>query len=265
MPSRLRRLILPGCLTLAALIVLVSLGNWQLRRLAWKEQLIESATARPQMPVKDLPEVSEWPTLDIAELEYRPFRLTGEFRFDKSALVFTSLSDPRGEYGGPGQWVVMPFILAGGGTVLVNRGFVPDGWEEPTRRDGVSLGEGTTTVTGLLRPDEAPNLFTPDDKPEENQFFARNVEAIAKAKGLVDPVAPFTIDLLASETPPGGLPQAGETRFTFTNNHLGYAFTWYGLAAALAAVFGAFAWGRLREDDAGPRLTPPARLPKSAK
>jgi surfeit locus 1 family protein len=74
-------------------------------------------------------------------------------------------------------------------------------------------------------------------------------------------VAPFTIDLLASETPPGGLPQAGETRMAFTNNHLGYAFTWYGLAAALVAVFASFAWTRLRGESGASRLTPPGPAP----
>lgn len=261
MSARLRKLILPALLTLAALAVLISLGNWQVRRLAWKEALIAGATERPEMPVEDLPAASEWPELTIADLEYRPFRLTGKFLFDKEALVFTSLSDARGEYSGPGDWVVTPFALEAGGTVLVNRGFVPDGWEPPARRDGVPPEGGTTTVTGLLRPDEMRGMFTPDDRPEENQFFARNVEAIVQAKGLGGPVAPFTIDLPASETPPGGLPQAGETRFIFTNNHFGYAVTWYGLAAALAAVFGAFAWSRLRGGDAGPRLTPPGAPP----
>ena len=36
---------------------------------------------------------------------------------------------------------------------------------------------------------------------------------------------------------PGGLPQGGETQLTFSNNHLQYAITWYGLALALAVVF----------------------------
>ena len=36
--ATMRRLIVPAVLTLAAFAVLVSLGNWQLRRLAWKEE-----------------------------------------------------------------------------------------------------------------------------------------------------------------------------------------------------------------------------------
>ncbi len=41
-------------------------------------------------------------------------------------------------------------------------------------------------------------------------------------------------------------PQPNETKLTFVNNHLGYALTWYGLAATLIGVFSAFAWQRLR-------------------
>jgi surfeit locus 1 family protein len=66
--------------------------------------------------------------------------------------------------------------------------------------------------------------------------------------------APYVVDAAAGETPPGGLPQAGETRLTFPNNHLQYAITWYGLAATCVAVFLVFARRRLRDrpDGAGP-------------
>jgi surfeit locus 1 family protein len=245
MAAQLRGLLLPGLLTVVALAILVSLGNWQVRRLAWKEDLVARATERPKGPVADLPAASEWPGLDVAEAEYRPYRLGGRFLHDKEALVFTSLSDPKGRYGGPGYWVVTPFSLEGGGTVLVNRGFAPQGRHLPSDR-GETLSGSTQTVTGLLRPNETPNIFTPADKSETNIFYARNVAAIAAAKSLLPPVAPFTIDLVASETPSGGLPQAGETRMAFSNNHLQYAITWYGLAVALLGVFIGFAWTRLR-------------------
>jgi surfeit locus 1 family protein len=243
MAARVRSLILPGLLTLVALAILVSLGNWQLDRLAWKEALIASATERPNAPVVDLPPAVGWPTLDIAANEYRPFRLSGRFLVDREALVFTNLGGPKGPHGGPGFWVVAPFELEAGGTVLVNRGFVPQDRRAPEHR--AAPPAGPVTVTGLLRPDDRPNLFTPADRPAENMFFSRSIAAIASAKQLGGPVAPFGIDLLASETPPGGLPQAGETRMAFSNDHLGYAITWYGLAVALLGVFAGFAWTRL--------------------
>jgi surfeit locus 1 family protein len=260
MPPTLRGLIVPALLTLAALALLVSLGNWQLERLAWKTELIATATQRPSGPVEDLPAPDNWSTLDIPSHQYRPFRLTGSFLHDKQALVFTSLSDANGPHNGPGYWVVTPFALACGGTVLVNRGFIPDERNTPPDPGESPTGE-PVTVEGLLRPDDVRNFFTPADKPDSNLFFARNIESIASAKHLPGPVAPFTIDLLASETPPGGLPQAGETRMAFTNNHLGYALTWYGLAAALVAVFASFAWTRLRGESGASRLTPPGPAP----
>ena len=170
---------------------------------------------------------------------------------EKEALVFTSLPDPNGKYGGPGFWVVAPFALSDGGTVLVNRGFVPQGHELPKER-GENQNGGDTEIVGLLRPSETRGMFTPADRPDENVFYARNADDLAAAKGLPLPVAPFTIDLVASETPPGGLPQAGETRMSFTNNHLQYAITWYGLAAALLAVFAVYLRARLRERDKKP-------------
>ena len=246
--TRLGRLIVPAIFALAVFAVLVSLGNWQVSRLAWKEDLIARANARPKEPVQPLPAVSDWASFDVAEGEYRPFKLTGHFLNGKEALVFTSLPDPKGEFGGPGFWVVTPFALSEGGTVFVNRGFVPQGRQLPKDR-GEALSDEPTDVIGLMRPSETRGTFTPADRPDENVFYARNVSDLAAAKGISEPVAPFTIDLIASETPPGGLPQAGETRMSFTNNHLQYAITWYGLAAVLLAVFAVYVRGQVRDRD----------------
>ena len=35
------------------------------------------------------------------------------------------LSDPKGQFSGPGYWVITPLAVTGGGYVLINRGFVP--------------------------------------------------------------------------------------------------------------------------------------------
>lgn len=245
MTGQWRGLLFGTLVVLAAAAILVSLGNWQLRRLAWKEDLIARVAERPSGPVADLPPVSAWPDFDVDDGEYRPYRLTGRYLHGKEALVFTSLPNPKGRVGGPGYWVITPFALADGGTVLVNRGFAPQGRHRQEDR-GEALQRERTTVTGLMRPDEPRRSFLPQDRPAEGIFFARNVAGIAAARDVSGPIAPFTIDLLAAETPPGGLPQAGETRMVFTNNHLQYAITWYGLAAALLGVFASFAWTRLR-------------------
>jgi len=249
----------PALVVLVAFVLLIALGNWQIRRLAWKEDLIARVSERPSEAVRDVPSASAWAQLDVADGEYRPYRLSGRFLHEKEALVFTSLPDPRGRFGGPGYWVVTPFALEGGGTILVNRGFAPQGRHLPGDR-GDTLKPDPTIVTGLMRPDESRHRFLPGDRPQRNTFYARSIADIAAAKGISPPIAPFTIDLLAGETPQGGLPQAGETRMAFANNHLQYAITWYGLAAALLAVFASFVAHRLR-GRFDRRLTQPGQAP----
>ena len=137
--------------------------------------------------------------------------------------------------------------------VYVNRGFVPDA----DNGEYSPPPEGATVVSGVVRSPESGNWLTPSADLEKRVFFSRDPVRIAAATGLPEQPLGFFVDLDASYTPSTGLPQAGETRTVFPNSHLGYAVTWYGLAAALVGVFGVFAWGRLRGSDTGPRLTPP--------
>ncbi|WP_414831626.1 SURF1 family protein [Afifella sp. YEN Y35] len=238
----LRRLLVPGVLVIVAVAILVSLGNWQLRRLAWKEDLIAQVAERPSLP--PVPEEAIF-TGDIADLHYRRIALSGHYLPEKEVRVFTSLplGDARGPASGPGAWIMTPFARDAGGTVLVNRGFVPD------RAEWAPPPEGTVEISGLIRPDDPPTWLTPDNKPGEDLFFSRSIAAISAAKDLAGPVAPMTLDLLASPDGPA-LPQAGETRMSFPNDHLQYALTWYGLAIALVAVFLMFAAPRLRGERA---------------
>ncbi len=56
-----------------------------------------------------------------------------------------------------------------------------------------------------------------------------------------EPVLGLFVD--ANDAPnPGGLPVGGVTIIDQPNNHLQYALTWYGLAAALAGVLGLWLW-----------------------
>ncbi len=154
-------------------------------------------------------------------------------------MVFRALDEPRGRYGGLGYFVMTPLRLGQRRNVIVNRGFVPD----EMKADAAKGPRGETDVVGLMRSSEPRNWFTPADDPAHGVFFTRDVEALARAMALVGPHAPFVID---ADAGPGPLPQGGETRLTFLNNHLAYAFTWFGLAGALIGVFGAYAWGQRR-------------------
>jgi surfeit locus 1 family protein len=237
-----RALIAPAVATLVGVALLVALGNWQLRRLAWKEALIAAVETRSHAPPVDAPAEADWPRLDPADYEYRHVRLSGAFERDKQVLVFRALADPRGHYGGQGYLVLTPLRRADGSIVLIDRGFVP----EANKAAADDIGDGETSVVGLMRASEARNWFTPADDPAKGQWFTRDIAAIARAEGLTR-VAPFIVDADAGPDA-NALPEGGETILAFPNNHLSYALTWYGLAVALIGVFAAFAVSRLRGD-----------------
>jgi surfeit locus 1 family protein len=236
-------LMLPGALSLLALAVLISLGNWQMQRLAWKEDLIARASERAKLPPAHLPGPDRWSEAHWRQAEYRTFAAAGRFRHDYEVQVYTVLSDAKGTYSGAGYWVLTPLELADKSYVIVNRGFVPLDRKSPaTRKDGQI--EGETSVLGLLRAPEETNYFTPANDPAKGAWYSRKPEEIARAFNLKN-VAPFLLDATVSFQA-GQLPQPNETKLTFTNNHLGYALTWYGLACTLAGVFFVFARQRLR-------------------
>ncbi len=232
-----------------AFAVLVGLGTWQVQRLQWKEALIAAAEHRVHAAPVSPPARADWATLDapaLAALDFTPVTLTGQF-LPGEALVYTVISEAHGPYSGPGWWVVRPFALSSGGVVLVNRGFVPDSRRDPNSRPGSEAPAGTVSLTGLIRPPEAGNAFTPAADPAHNMWFTRDPRLIGPALGIAaGDLAPFTVDAAAGLTPPSGLPQAGETRLSFPNNHLNYALTWFGLAAALLGVTGVFVWRRVK-------------------
>jgi surfeit locus 1 family protein len=241
--SSFRVLWLPSLLTAPALAILLGLGFWQLERLEWKEALIARVEARTTAPAVPLPPESEWPKVNAEDDEYRRVTARGRFHHDKEAHVYTVVSEKREGYSGPGYWVMTPLALTDGTFVIINRGFVPLDRKNPATR-ATGQPQGAVTVTGLLRMPEQGGYFAPENEPARDAWYRRDPAEIAAARGLAR-VAPFTID--ADATPnPGGLPQGGETRVRFRNDHLGYAITWFGLALALVAVFGAFVRQRLR-------------------
>ena len=250
MRPAVRGLMAPAVATLVGAAILVGLGDWQLRRLAWKEALIAAVEGRAHAAPVDAPPESEWRRLDPAQYEYRRVRLAGVFDGGRQVLVFRALGEPRGRYGGPGYLVMTPLRLGDGSTVFVNRGFVPDGAKDAAAN---GLDGGETTVVGLMRASETRNWFTPADDPASGLWFTRDVAAIAKAEGLTR-TAPFFVDADAAADP-AALPEGGETIVAFPNNHFSYALTWFGMAAALVGVFAAFAASRLQEEGAEARST----------
>jgi surfeit locus 1 family protein len=232
-----RRAMLAAALcAVAGVAVLLSLARWQASRAVWKEGLIADLTVRLAAPPIDLPVAKSWNDLSADKFEFVRVRFRAEIPAGQEALVYTTGSSLRPDVKGPGYWVFAPARLPSGGLVVVNRGFLPQGGQD---MKGAGL-PGVFDIVGALRWPEARNVFTPNDDPAHNLWFARDQLAMAKEKGW-GTVAPFYVE---QEQPPAPnrLPQAGTLVPNLPNNHRQYELTWIGLAIVLMAVFGTYFW-----------------------
>jgi len=235
-------------LMLALAVTCAWLGSWQMERLAEKEALIAAVDTRLTAGPIPVPPTADWSGLNMEALNFQPVSLTGAFRYNQTVTVFTSLANAKGPASGPGYWVVTPFVLADGGTVFVNRGFVPDTFQEAAVMDAEG-DEVQVTITGLFRPGEAAGFMTPaPDTSNRIEWVRDPVRLAAMVDPALAPIAPFYVDLPAGEA--GQLPQGGETVVEFPNNHLGYAYTWYGFAIVAVVMLG-FWFARQRSANKG--------------
>jgi surfeit locus 1 family protein len=236
---RAKGLLWPAAMTLLGVAMLIGLGNWQMRRLAWKEGLIAAITERTHAEPIPLAEAER----RSGDIEYMRVKVKGQLLNDRE-LDFYAFD----EQAGPGWHIVVPLQLADGSIVFVNRGFVPDELKDAAKRkEGQPAGE--VEIVGLARKPEIPGAFTPANDATKNVWYWRDLPAMAAAALAPDKprVVPFVIDAELEPRMPGGWPKGGVTRLELPNRHLEYALTWYGLAAALVSVFAAFAVTRWRQ------------------
>lgn len=242
-----RALLWPAIATTLLFALLVSLGFWQVRRLGEKEALIARIEQRATQAPQPIPPPERWATLRAEDYDFMHVRASGRYIGGRDALIFAP--PPEGASREPGYSLATPFELAGGGVLLVDRGFLPASKADDAAFRAAPSGE--TTLVGVLRAPERRNPFTPADEPARGVFFARDPGAIATALGLTD-AAPFALVIdavpaTASDWPRpiGGVP-------TIANNHFSYAVTWFGLSLALLAIFTLYARGVLAQGGDGP-------------
>lgn len=217
----------------AAFCVFILLGNWQVRRLHWKLNLIHDVATRVHAPPVAPPGPAQWPKIVDGHLQYLHVVLHGHFLAGAQTLVHGSSKD------GYGFWVMAPLRTDSGFIVLVNRGYIPGSLPGTAGFAKASPPTGEVSLTGLLRLTEPGGGFLRPNHPAKNLWYSRDVNAIAKARDLPSgQVAPYFVDADAPSTPAASKawPRAGLTVIQFPNNHLGYLITWYLMALMVAAA-----------------------------
>ncbi len=226
-----RGLIFLTAFTLAGLALLIGLGVWQLKRLAWKEGLIAEIETRAKgepVTLQDAIAVAR----EGRDPSYYRVHVKGHFDHAKERYLYALSTD-----GEPGWHVITPLDTVEGELVLVDRGFVPDRVRDPSTRAAGQL-DGDVDVTGLVRLPESQGLFIPDNDPNANRWFWRDLSGMTYSMfptATMDP-APFFLEAEKSDVP-GGWPEGGQTHLELPNNHLQYAVTWFLLAGALVVIY----------------------------
>ncbi|MET0546715.1 MAG: SURF1 family cytochrome oxidase biogenesis protein [Caulobacterales bacterium] len=219
---RFRPSLIVTLVVLPAFAILGWLGAWQLQRKVWKEDLIakvESRAEAPPMPFADaLALVRAMPATQRDEVEFRRVRVSGNLAAAKP-VEFAAM-DPGNVHR------ALVALKAHGETVFLDVR-TPEG-------KAILGGAQQFDGTGVLRFGHKYNSFTPPNDPAQEQWFWPDVDAAAHARGLIDP-APFFLAVQSADGPPNSAAKP-----ELSDRHLGYALTWFGLAAGLIGVY--LAW-----------------------
>ena len=208
-------------------LILCSLGTWQLKRLVWKEGLIASLTAR--MAEDPVPLADALKRLAAHEdVEYLKV-------YAKGMLDVAHPLYKQTVFYGQGGWEgLAPFHTDDGQDVLVDLGATDQRGLEP---------KPVPELLGVIRLHNlGRGYFDATNNVQNNEWFWWDLPAMQKAAGMKEGSVPIILQALGNES---GY-QAAPPKVELHNNHLGYAITWFGLAAALVGVTAAFVFQRGR-------------------
>ncbi|MFY0399158.1 MULTISPECIES: SURF1 family protein [Brevundimonas] len=215
-----------------ALALLLTLGVWQAQRLQWKLDLIarsEAAARQAPVPLESV--------LALEDPEFRQAIVTCRGLNTAPFVELQSIDD-----GDAGVRLISACPVEGRGIVLIDRGFVPD---EVSDRPAVRADAAMPVViAGVVRRAPEPNALTPP--PSGKLFYGRDRTAMAQALGVTGPVSPYTVYATTSANPELTALRPVAPPAAFSNNHLGYALTWFGLAAVLVGFYAAVMVRRYR-------------------
>jgi surfeit locus 1 family protein len=237
MATPLRIPVVATIATAISLAILIGLGMWQVQRLQWKTELLARIEQRKAAPARPLEQV-----LAAA-------RPAEDLEFTRVSLACPGLASARyvelySVYAGdPGSRLVSACPLAGGRSVLVDRGFVD---QAISARPPQAPSAAPVPVTGVLRKGGEGNAFTPAVRGE--RWFVRDIDSMAGALGAARPI-PYVVAAETSSNPEWKALTPRPLPASISNSHLGYAITWFGLAAALVAVYVGFVLRRGQRAD----------------
>ena len=195
------------------ILVLLSLGSWQLYRLNWKLNLIsEIENSLKNDPV----ELSK-----SDKKNYLRIKTSGQIDFDKQIYLYN-----LNKSGKPGFEVINP-ILIGNENYLINRGWISFDQKDQSEINFVNEDK----IIGTLKLQTKASIFKPENDIEKNYWFTLNRDDVFKYTG--KNFSNFIIYLNGDYK----TPEPKVITANISNNHKKYAITWFSMAISILLIY----------------------------
>ncbi len=218
---------------LAALVSVAltsSLGFWQLRRAAAKEDWQAQMAQRAAMAWVDGASLGQ--AADSADnrtgLVHRRVSLRGEWLADQTLFLDNRQMNAR-----VGFYVVTPLRLsASPAVILVQRGWVPRNFAERSQLPEVTTPRGEVSITGriALAPSKLYELGGSEEGP-----IRQNLDLAALRAATGWPLLEVTV--MQTGAASEGLLREWPQPASGVEKHYGYAFQWFGLSALITLLY----------------------------
>jgi surfeit locus 1 family protein len=228
--ARWRRLIGMGVFSLVMLVLLLTLGVWQVHRWHYKDRIQREIIAAQLLPPIRLP---PHPT------PYQKVAISGHWLATKAAFFADQI---RNSPAGPlqGSQLIMPFQRRNGDVVMVDLGWVQGTTPQPS-----PVPAGPAVVSGYVQAAQNFGPFAAKSNAAKRMFYTLDPRQIGAALGLHH-VQNFTLIVLGPQPIAGGpIPAASLPQPP--NNSQQYALTWFGLALVVVLEFLFYARKQLKE------------------
>lgn len=213
--------------TFSLAYIMLSLGQWQISRAQYKDNLQQKIEERQ---IKLASSYTELPGKK-AERAYLPIRFKGVYDVKHSFFLDNRIVDSV-----VGYEVFTPLRMTNGVTVLVNRGFLPQG-KSRQQLPIMDTPGGGIIIEGLLEKTPSKGLILADDVHKDLGWPAvlQYIE-IAELEKMLDTRLMGMIVRLA-EGGPGGLKYYQPALNLNSAKNNGYAFQWFAMMSAVLALF----------------------------
>ena len=195
------------------ILVLLSLGFWQLYRLSWKLDLINQ--------IENSLKVEPIELQNVEKKNYLRIKTSGQIDFEKQIYLYN-----LNETGKPGFEVINP-IKIGKENYLINRGWIP--FDKKNKPEINIIDQ--KNIIGTLMLQSKSSSFKPKNEIDKNYWFTLDREDILKFTGRN--FSKYIIYLNGSYENPR--PKVITAKIS--NNHKKYAITWFSMAISILLIY----------------------------